>query len=112
MTGEVMEIIVAKRCTKCKECKPMEAFSADPRLSDGTIALREKTEADVPALVALVSFGSLEAHPTVIDRLSFWSSLVLLGVGYLAGLFREWGLAPAEFLAGFDAATGRQAEAR
>ena len=33
-----METIVAKRCTKCKECKPMEAFSADPRLSDGKMS--------------------------------------------------------------------------
>lgn len=39
----------------------------------------------MPALVALVSYGSLEAHPEAIDRLSFWSSIVLLGV-YGAGL--------------------------
>jgi Ca2+:H+ antiporter len=39
----------------------------------------------MPAVVALVSYGSLEAHPRVIDRLSFWSSIVLLGV-YGAGL--------------------------
>ena len=39
----------------------------------------------MPALVALISFGSLEAHPAVIDTLSFWSSIVLLGV-YAAGL--------------------------
>ncbi len=39
----------------------------------------------MPALVALVSFGSLEAHPDAIDRLSFWSSMVLLGV-YGGGL--------------------------
>ena len=39
----------------------------------------------MPAVVDVVSFGSLQAHPTVIDRLSFWTSLVLLGV-YLAGL--------------------------
>ena len=39
----------------------------------------------MPALVALISYGSLEAHPAVIDRLSFWSSIVLLGV-YAAGL--------------------------
>jgi Ca2+:H+ antiporter len=39
----------------------------------------------MPAIVALVSYGSLEAHPRVIDRLSFWSSIVLLGV-YGAGL--------------------------
>jgi Ca2+:H+ antiporter len=39
----------------------------------------------MPAVVALVSYGSLEAHPRVIDRLSFWSSIVLLGV-YAAGL--------------------------
>src|SRR6266542_1421764 len=39
----------------------------------------------MPALVAIVSFGSLEAHPEAIDRLSFWSSIVLLGV-YGGGL--------------------------
>jgi len=39
----------------------------------------------MPAIVALVSYGSLEAHPRVIDRLSFWSAIVLLGV-YGAGL--------------------------
>ena len=39
----------------------------------------------MPAVVALFSYGSLEAHPRVIDRLSFWSSLVLLTV-YGAGL--------------------------
>ena len=39
----------------------------------------------MPALVALVSYGSLEAHPETIDRLSFWSSIVLLGV-YGGGL--------------------------
>ena len=39
----------------------------------------------MPAVVDRVSFGSLQAHPEVIDRLSFWTSLVLLGV-YAAGL--------------------------
>jgi Ca2+:H+ antiporter len=39
----------------------------------------------MPAVVALFSYGSLEAHPRVIDRLSFWSSIVLLTV-YGAGL--------------------------
>jgi Ca2+:H+ antiporter len=39
----------------------------------------------MPALVALISYGSLEAHPSAIDRLSFWSSIVLLGV-YAGGL--------------------------
>lgn len=39
----------------------------------------------MPALVALVSFGSLDARPQAILRLSYWSSLVLLGV-YLSGL--------------------------
>ena len=39
----------------------------------------------MPAVVALVSFGSLEAHPRAIDRLSLWTSIVLLGV-YAAGL--------------------------
>jgi Ca2+:H+ antiporter len=58
------------------------------RLSAGsaTVMLYLATVALVmPALVALISFGSLEAHPRVIDRLSFWSSIVLLGV-YAAGL--------------------------
>jgi len=39
----------------------------------------------MPAVVALFGYGSLEAHPRVIDRLSFWSSIVLLTV-YGAGL--------------------------
>jgi Ca2+:H+ antiporter len=39
----------------------------------------------MPAVVDHVSFGSLNAHPPLIDRLSFWTSLVLLGV-YAAGL--------------------------
>ena len=39
----------------------------------------------MPALVALISFGSLAAHPVVIDRLSLWSSVVLLAV-YACGL--------------------------
>jgi Ca2+:H+ antiporter len=39
----------------------------------------------MPAVVDRVSFGSLSAHPPVIDRLSVWTSLVLLGV-YVAGL--------------------------
>lgn len=39
----------------------------------------------MPAVVDLVAFGSLHAHPEVIDNLSFWASLVLLGV-YGAGL--------------------------
>jgi Ca2+:H+ antiporter len=58
------------------------------RLSAGssTVMLFLATVALVmPALVALISFGSLEAHPAVIDTLSFWSSIVLLCV-YAAGL--------------------------
>ena len=58
------------------------------RLSAGsaTVMLYLATVALVmPALVALISFGSLEAHPAVIDKLSLWSSIVLLGV-YAAGL--------------------------
>ncbi len=39
----------------------------------------------MPAVVDLVSYGSLEAHPEAIDRLSFWTSIVLLVV-YAAGL--------------------------
>jgi Ca2+:H+ antiporter len=54
--------------------------------SSSTVMLFLATVALVmPALVALISFGSLDAHPKVIDRLSFWSSIVLLGV-YAAGL--------------------------
>jgi Ca2+:H+ antiporter len=54
--------------------------------SSSTVMLFLATVALVmPALVALISFGSLEAHPRVIDLLSFWSSIVLLGV-YAAGL--------------------------
>lgn len=58
------------------------------RLSAGssTVMLFLATVALVmPAMVALISFGSLEAHPAVIDRLSFWSSIVLLCV-YASGL--------------------------
>src|SRR4051812_34662380 len=57
----------------------LSAGSATVMLYLATVALV------MPALVALISFGSLEAHPAVIDRLSFWSSIVLLGV-YAAGL--------------------------
>jgi Ca2+:H+ antiporter len=39
----------------------------------------------MPAVVDLVSFGSLQAHPEEIDRLRFWTSIVLLVV-YIAGL--------------------------
>jgi Ca2+:H+ antiporter len=39
----------------------------------------------MPAVVDRVSFGSLQAQPEAIDRLSFWTCLVLLGV-YGAGL--------------------------
>jgi len=39
----------------------------------------------MPAVVDLFAFGSLKAHPEVIDRLSFWTALVLLVV-YFAGL--------------------------
>ena len=52
----------------------LSAGSATVMLFLATVALV------MPALVALVSFGSLEAHTRAIDRLSFWSSLVLLGV--------------------------------
>src|SRR5438094_4308331 len=34
----------------------------------------------MPAVVDLFAFGSLKAHPDVIDRLSFWTALVLLAV--------------------------------
>ena len=57
----------------------LSASSATVMLFLATVALV------MPALVALISFGSLEAHPAVIDTLSFWSSIVLLGV-YAAGL--------------------------
>ena len=39
----------------------------------------------MPAVVDLFAFGSLQARPEVIQRLSFWTSLVLL-VAYVAGL--------------------------
>jgi Ca2+:H+ antiporter len=39
----------------------------------------------MPAVLDLVSFGSLQAHPDQVDRLSFWTSIVLLLV-YGAGL--------------------------
>ena len=39
----------------------------------------------MPAVVDLFAFGSLRAQPEVINRLSFWTSLVLLAV-YAAGL--------------------------
>jgi Ca2+:H+ antiporter len=39
----------------------------------------------MPAVLDLVSFGSLQAHPEQVDRLSFWTSIVLLLV-YAAGL--------------------------
>jgi Ca2+:H+ antiporter len=39
----------------------------------------------MPAVVDLVSFGSLHAHPATILRLSFWTSIVLLSI-YVAGL--------------------------
>jgi Ca2+:H+ antiporter len=57
----------------------LSAGSATVMLFLATVALV------MPALVALVSFGSLGAHTEVIDRLSFWASFVLLGV-YGAGL--------------------------
>jgi len=40
----------------------------------------------MPAVVDLFAFGSLEARPRVIDRLSVWTSCVLLAV-YAAGLY-------------------------
>jgi Ca2+:H+ antiporter len=39
----------------------------------------------MPAVVDLFAFGSLRAEPVVIVRLSYWTSIVLLGV-YAAGL--------------------------
>lgn len=57
----------------------ISAGSATVMLFLATVALV------MPALVALVSFGSLEAHTAAIDRLSFWASFVLLGV-YASGL--------------------------
>jgi Ca2+:H+ antiporter len=57
----------------------ISAGSATVMLFLATVALV------MPALVAIVSFGSLQAHTEAIDRLSFWSSIVLLGV-YGSGL--------------------------
>ena len=54
--------------------------------SSATVMLFLATVALVmPAVVDLVSYGSLQAHPEAIDRLSFWTSIVLLVV-YAAGL--------------------------
>ena len=39
----------------------------------------------MPAVVDLFAFGSLQARPEVIQHLSFWTSVVLLGV-YVSGL--------------------------
>lgn len=55
------------------------ASSATTMLALAVIALV------MPAVVDLFAFGSLHAQPEVIDRLSFWTSLVLLTV-YAAGL--------------------------
>jgi Ca2+:H+ antiporter len=57
----------------------VSAGSATVMLFLATVALV------MPAVVAIFSFGSLQAHTEVIDRLSFWSSIVLLGV-YGSGL--------------------------
>src|SRR5215212_8672577 len=57
----------------------LSAGSATVMLFLATVALV------MPAVVAIVSFGSLQAHTETIDRLSFWSSIVLLGV-YGSGL--------------------------
>jgi Ca2+:H+ antiporter len=57
----------------------LSAGSATVMLYVATVALV------MPALLALISFGSLEAHPAVVDKLSFWSSIVLLAL-YGAGL--------------------------
>lgn len=59
--------------------KRVSAGSATVMLFLATVALV------MPAVVALVTFGSLQEHSHVIDRLSLWSSLVLLGV-YGCGL--------------------------
>jgi Ca2+:H+ antiporter len=57
----------------------VSAGSATVMLFLATVALV------MPAVVAIVSFGSLQEHSDAIDRLSFWSSIVLLGV-YGSGL--------------------------
>jgi Ca2+:H+ antiporter len=43
----------------------------------------------MPAVFDLAVFGSLAAHPPVIDRLSFWTSIVLIGayIGHLIYAF-------------------------
>jgi Ca2+:H+ antiporter len=58
------------------------------RISAGSITVKlflATVALVMPALVALVGFGSLEAHTGAIDRLSFWASFVLLVV-YVSGL--------------------------
>ena len=63
----------------------MQRFSRTSA-SNGAIMLALAVVALVmPAVVDLVAFGSLTAHPPVIDRLSFATSLILLAV-YAAGL--------------------------
>jgi Ca2+:H+ antiporter len=57
----------------------MAATSASVMLVLAVVALV------MPAVVDLFAFGSLKAHPEVIDRLSFWTALILLAV-YAAGL--------------------------
>lgn len=57
----------------------VSAGSATVMLFLATVALV------MPAVVAIVSFGSLQEHSKAIDRLSFWSAIVLLGV-YGCGL--------------------------
>ncbi len=59
--------------------KRVSAGSATVMLFLATVALV------MPAVVALVTFGSLREHSHVIDRLSLWSSIVLLAV-YGCGL--------------------------
>ena len=53
----------------------------------------------MPAVVDLFAFGSLKAHPEVIDRLSFWTALILLGV-YAAGLIFSFKMHRDPFRAG------------
>ena len=58
------------------EARPSEVQPRFRRESSTVMLFLATVALVMPALVALISFGSLDAHPKVIDRLSFWSSIV------------------------------------
>ena len=74
--------------TPARRCRERRCASALGSRSAGTATVMlflAVVALVMPAVVDLVSFGSLQAHPEEIDRLSFWTSIVLLLV-YVAGL--------------------------